>query len=128
MVGRGQWVAVLPIAELELALEVGAPEFIRNSAFRERRAARAVARPAAAPDQAVAVEHRVDGALGRNPDIAVEPPDQKLANLARTPMRLRGLEADNQGLDLGRQLVGVNPLISDTFAGAIVAAVGCGLL
>ena len=49
-------------------------------------------------------------------------------NLARTPMRLRGLEADNQGLDLGRQLVGVNPLISDTFAGAIVAAVGCGLL
>ena len=87
-----------------------------------------MARPAAAPDQAVAIEHRVDGAFGRNPDIAVEPPDQKLANLARTPMRLRGLEADNQGLDLGRQLVGVNPLISDTFAGAIVAAVGCGLL
>src|SRR6478752_7019358 len=107
MVGRGQWIAVLPIAELELALEVGAPEFIRNSAFRERRAARAVARPAAAPDQAVAIEHRVDGAFGWNPDIAVEPPDQKLANLARPPMRLLGLEADNQGLDLGRQLVGV---------------------
>ena len=128
MVGRGQRVTVSPIAQLELSLEVGAPEVIRTSALRERRAARAVARPAAAPDQAVAIEHRVDGAFGRNPDIAVEPPDQKLANLARTPMRLRGLEADNQGLDLGRQLVGVNPLISDTFAGAIVAAVGCGLL
>jgi hypothetical protein len=30
-----------------------------------------VARPTAAPDQAVAIEHRVDGAFGRNPDIAV---------------------------------------------------------
>ncbi len=107
MVGRGQWVAVSPVAELELALEVGAPEVIRDSAFRERRAARAVARPAAAPDQAVAIEHRVDGAFGWNPDSAVEPPDQQLADLARTPMRLLGLETDNQALDLGRQLVGV---------------------
>jgi hypothetical protein len=49
----------------------------------------------------------MDGAFGRNPDIAVEPPDQQLANLARTPMRLVGLQADNQGLDLGRQLVSV---------------------
>jgi hypothetical protein len=32
----------------------------------ERRAARAMARPAAAPDQAVAIEHRVDGAFGRH--------------------------------------------------------------
>src|SRR5712691_5142429 len=107
MVGRGQRVTVPPIAKLELALEVGAPEVIRNSAFRERRAARAVARPATAPDQAVAIEHRVDGAFGRNPDIAVEPPDQQLADLARTPMRLLGLQADNQGLDLSGQLVGV---------------------
>src|SRR3981081_1803205 len=136
MIGRGQWVAVVPIAKRDLALEVGAPEVIRTSAFRERRAARAVARPTAAPDQAVAIEHRVDGAFGRNPDIAVEPPDQQLANLARTPMRLLGLpaetqgrdagppdqqlanlartpmrllglQADNQGLDLGRQLIGV---------------------
>ena len=40
MVSRGQWVAALPIAKLELSLEVGAPEVIRGSAFRERRAAR----------------------------------------------------------------------------------------
>jgi len=106
MVGRGQRVTVSPVAQLELSLEVGAPEVIRDSTFRERRAARAVARPAGASDQAVAIEHRVDGALGRNPDIAVEPPDQQLADLARTPMWLLGLQADNQGLDLGRQLVG----------------------
>src|SRR5437762_8644441 len=107
MVGCGQWIAVSSIAKLELALAVGAPEVIRGSAFRERRAARAVARPAAAPDQAVAIEHRVDGAFGRNPDIAVESPDQQLADLACTPMQLLGLQTDNQGLDLGRQLVGV---------------------
>jgi len=34
-----------------------------------------VARPAAAPDQAMAIEDRMDGAFGRNPNIAVEPPD-----------------------------------------------------
>jgi hypothetical protein len=107
MVGRGQRVTVPPTAKLELALEVGAPEVIRDSAFREQRAARAMARPAAAPDQAVAIEHRVDGAFGRNPDIAVEQADQKLADFARTPMRLLGLEADDQGLDLGRQLIGI---------------------
>jgi hypothetical protein len=64
-----------------------------------------VARPAAAPDQAVAIEHRMDGALGRNSDIAVEPPDQQLADLARAPVRLLALEPDNQPLDLLRQLV-----------------------
>jgi hypothetical protein len=66
-----------------------------------------VARPAAALDQAVAIENRMDGALGRHPDIAVEPPDQELADLARTPMRLLALEPDNQALDRLGQLVGV---------------------
>ena len=68
---------------------------------------RAVARPAAAPDQAVAVENSVDRTLGRNPEIAVEPPDQKLADLARAPMSLLALEADNEALNLLRELVGV---------------------
>jgi hypothetical protein len=44
-----------------------------------------VARPAAALDQAMAVEDRMDGAFGRNPDIAVEPSDQQLPDLARAP-------------------------------------------
>jgi hypothetical protein len=66
-----------------------------------------MARPAAALDQAVTVENRMDGAFGRNPDIPVEPPDQKLTDLARPPVRLLGLESDDQALDLLRDLVGI---------------------
>jgi hypothetical protein len=82
MIGGGQRIAVAAIAELELALEVGAPQIIRCRARGQRRAARAMARPAAAPDQAMAVEDRMDGAFGRNPDIAVEPSDQQFPDLA----------------------------------------------
>src|SRR5258708_12840609 len=49
----------------------------------------------------------MDGALGRDPDIAVQSANQELANLASTPMRLLALEGDDQALDLGWQLVGV---------------------
>ena len=45
VVGDGQRIAVAPVAELELALEVGAPQIVGRSAVGERRAARAVARP-----------------------------------------------------------------------------------
>jgi hypothetical protein len=85
MVGDGQRVTVPPIAELELALEVGAPQIVGSSARGQRRAARAVARPAAALDQAMAVEDRMDSAFGRNPDIAVEPSDQQFPDIARAP-------------------------------------------
>src|SRR5262245_1657446 len=107
MVGDGQRIAVAAIAELELTLEVGTPQIIGPSARGQRRAARAVARPAAALDQVMAIEHRMDGAVGGNPDIASEPPDQQLADLARAPVRLLGLEADNQALDLLQELMGI---------------------
>ena len=83
MVCDGQRVAVPPVAELELAFEVGAPQVIGHGALGQRRAARAVARPAATLDQAVAIENRMDGALGRYSDIAAEPPDQELAIYVR---------------------------------------------
>ena len=51
MVGDGQRVTVAAIAELELALKVGAPQIIGSCARGERRAARAMARAAAALDQ-----------------------------------------------------------------------------
>jgi hypothetical protein len=38
-------------------------------------------------------------------DIPVEPPDQKLADLAGSPVRLLALKPDNKALDLLRQLV-----------------------
>src|ERR1700759_285563 len=107
MVGDGQRIAVSAIAELELALEVGTPQLIGQSALRQRRATRAVARPAAAFDQAVAVEHRVDRALGGELDVAVQPPHQQLADLAGTPVRLLALQPDNQRLDLLRELIAI---------------------
>lgn len=97
MVGDGQWVTVLAIAELEFALEVGAPQIIGKRALRQRRAARAVARPAAALDQAVAIEHRMNGALGGNPDVAVEPTHQQFADLAGAPVRLLALQPGRSG-------------------------------
>jgi hypothetical protein len=41
---------------------------IGHGALRQRRAARAMARPAAALDQAVTVEHRMDGAFLPSPN------------------------------------------------------------
>src|ERR1700730_10807354 len=107
MVGDGQRITVSSIAELELALEVGAPQIIGKCTFRQRRAARAVARPAAALDQAVAVEHRVNGAFGGNLDVSVEATHQQFADLAGAPVRLLALQPDDQGLELLRELVGV---------------------
>ena len=104
---RAPRIAVAAIAKLELALEVGAPQIIGHGALGQRRAARAMARPAAAPDQTMTVEDRMDGAFGRNPEVSIEPPHQELTDLARAPVRLLGLEPDNQALKLLRQLIGI---------------------
>lgn len=81
MVGDGERVAVAVIAELELAFEVGAPQIVGCRACREGRAPRPVA-PADAGDQAVAVEHGMDGAGRRHPDVARQATDQQFADLA----------------------------------------------
>src|SRR4029077_6146059 len=60
-------------------------------------------------DQAMAIEHGMNGALGRHSDVAVKPPDQQLPDFARAPMRLVALQVDDQALDLLRQLVGIAP-------------------
>src|ERR1700740_1830119 len=52
---------------------------------------------AAAFDQTVPIENRVDGALGRNPNITIKAPNQELADLARAPMWLLSLELDQSG-------------------------------
>src|SRR6266536_1852496 len=99
--------AVAPVTELELALEVGAPQVVRGNPSGQRRAARTMARPAAPLDQAMAVQHGMDGTFGRNPDVARQPADQQLADLARAPVRLVAFEPDDEGLELRGQLVGV---------------------
>ena len=107
MIRDGEWIAVAPVAELELALEVGAPKVVGRGACGQRRAACTMARPAATLDQVVARQNRMDGALGRNPDVAGKPSDQELTDLAGAPMRLATFAFDDQALDRLRQLVGI---------------------
>src|SRR6266536_3210197 len=107
MIDDRERVAVAPVTELELALEVGAPQVVRGNPSGQRRAARTMARPAAPLDQAMAVQHGMDGTFGRNPDVARQPADQQLADLARAPVRLVAFEPDDEGLELRGQLVGV---------------------
>src|SRR5437763_12875 len=104
LVGDGERIAVAAVAELEFALEIGTPEIIGRSAFGQRRAARTMARPAAALDQGVAIEHGMDSALRGDPHVTGEPAHQQFADLACTPMRLLPLEPDDQALDRRRQL------------------------
>src|SRR3546814_5191465 len=99
---NGQRVAVLAVAELELALEVGAPQIVRCQPRRQGCAGGSMPGPADRLDQAVAVQHGVDRALGWHPHVAGQPPHQQLADLARAPVRLVPLEVDDQALDLRR--------------------------
>src|SRR5262249_32296048 len=107
LIGHGERVAIAPVAELELTFEVGTPEVIGGGAGRQRRALRAALALTRALDQAVAIEHGMDGALGRNPNIAVKSSNQELAVLAGSPMWLPGLQLHDQAFELLRQLVGV---------------------
>ena len=84
MIGDRQRITVAAVAQLELALEVGTPQIIGCRPLRQRRAARAMARPTPAVDQAVTVEDRMDGAFGRDLDVAVEPPPKSL-RILRAP-------------------------------------------
>src|SRR5260370_40356730 len=61
---------------------------------------------AAALDKAVAIQQRMDGALGRNLDPG-ESADQALANLSRTPGGVLTLHVQGVVLHLERQLVRV---------------------
>ena len=74
---------------------------------RQRRALGAALPLPGALDQAVAVEHRMDGAFGRQAHVTGKLANQQFADFARAPMRLAALEIDDQPLHLVRQLVGV---------------------
>src|ERR1041385_2769545 len=60
----------------------------------------------AALDQAMAIEHGMDGAFGRQPDIR-EAADQALANLTSTPAGVLVLHVQDVVLHLKGKLVGI---------------------
>src|SRR5215831_424275 len=62
--------------------------------------------PAAAADEAMAIEHGMHGTDRRRLDVIV-PPAQLLADLGRTPARVLAPQPHDQRLDLNRQLVGL---------------------
>src|SRR5487761_262920 len=66
VVGDGERIAVLAVPQQELALVVGTPELIGPLPQRQGSALRATTQAAASLDQAVAIEHGIDGALGGN--------------------------------------------------------------
>jgi len=75
----------------------------------------------------------MDRALGGEANVTGEPLDQELADLAGSPMGALTLGADDQALDLDRQLVGIAPRPSGSIAegfqpvllAAIEALVAC---
>jgi hypothetical protein len=70
-----------------------------------------MARPSAALDQAVAVEDGVDGASGRNTDVAGQSPDQQFADLAGAPVRLLALKDGEVGSTLSAESNRLKPAL-----------------
>ena len=93
------------IAEQELALEVGAPQPIGLMGSGQFGALGLIASSFAALDQAVAIEHGVDGADRRRLDHRVLA-DQLGADLRRLPGGIFLLDPKDRALGLERQLVG----------------------
>src|SRR5229473_2439697 len=79
MIGDRQRIAVALIPEQELSLVVGAPQFVRTLPYRQSGSLSATTHPTATFDQAVAIQHRMDRAFGRNRD-AGEPGQQALSD------------------------------------------------
>ena len=61
VVGDGERITVLTVAEFELALEVGAPQLVGFEGLVKGRSLRPMAPRLAALDQPMAIEHRVNG-------------------------------------------------------------------
>ena len=99
MIGDGEGIAVASIAELEFALEVGAPEVVGRDPLRQRRAGGA---PTGIQrfDETMPAKDRMDRALGGDAKIAVQLTDEYFPDLAGAPVGLVLLAADDQAFDL----------------------------
>ena len=122
VVGDGERVAVLLVAEHELALVVGAPEAV-GLVGADRAVSLSLVAPAlAALDQAIAIEHGMHGADGRRLDHR-ELLDQLVADLAGTPGGVLLLDPEDRALDLEGQPVGLPVRCPAAVVEAVEAAV-----
>src|SRR6202041_3058050 len=126
VIGDGQRVAVLPIAQQELSLVIGAPQLIGSLAQRQGSSLSTTTQATAARDQTVSIQDRMDGALGRNLDVR-ESPDQALANFPSAPAGVLPLHVQDEGLPLQRQLIGIaigtTASVGQSFDPAILVAI-----
>lgn len=107
MVGYREGIAPAAVAELELALEVGAPEVVGVGAGR-RRSLGLASHAAHAANEPVAIEHGVHRRGGRDPHVAGEAADGPDSRILRAPQcGFSFLAVTMRTLDLARQLVGV---------------------
>ena len=121
LIGDGQGVTVLCVAELELALEISAPQGIGLASGGERRAHGLVAPRLGALHKSMAVEHGVDGAFGWNAHITSQAFDEDFSDFAGTPVGLLALDAHNQGFDLAGELIGIAPWPTGSIAQGLEA-------
>ena len=126
MIGNGQRIAVLVIAQQKLALVVGAPQVVGLLSQRQCRTLSATTHSAAALNQSMAIENCMNGALGWNRDLR-ESAQQLFADLSSTPAGVLLLYVENELLHLERKLVGVTirtaTSIRETFQTAILIAI-----
>jgi hypothetical protein len=106
VVGDGERVAVLVISQQELAFVVGAPEIVGPLSQRQRSALHTTTHATAAFDQAVAIQHGMDRAFGRDRN-ARESAEQALGNLSSTPAGVLALHVQDEIFHLEGKLVGV---------------------
>src|ERR1700741_4597026 len=106
MVGDRQRIAVLTIGEQELALVIGTPQFIWTLANGESGSLGPTTHAAAALDQAMTIQHRMDGALGRDRNSG-ESAQEAFANLAGTPARVLALHVQDEVFHLEGKLIRV---------------------
>src|SRR5215813_10949124 len=106
MVGDRQRIAVLTIGEQELALVIGAPQFIGALAHGESGSLGLVTHAATALDQAMTIEHCMDGALGRDGNSG-ESAQEAFANLAGTLARVLALYVQDEVFHLEGKLISI---------------------
>jgi hypothetical protein len=97
VIGDRQRIAVLAVAEQELAFVIRAPELIGALPLRESCSLRTPPGTTTAFDKAVAIEHRMDRAFGRNRNTG-KSGDQALADFASTPVGVLMLQFCGQAM------------------------------